>query len=234
MLTQTATNDDLAAWEEEMGQQIELQLEPRTVLGKNTKKLRRQGLLPGVIYGFNIQESTPVQVEARLFERVYHRAGNVHLVDLRVGAQGNMTRAFISAVKRDPVSHHPTHVDFRVVNLRIEITAQVPIVLTGEPQAVKDGVGLLMQSLDGLTIKVLPTEVPETFSADVSGLAEVGDTLHVKDLPLPAGVTLLTDPEEVIARITAVSVEPVEEEAATEGAEAEAAAGESAGDASAS
>jgi large subunit ribosomal protein L25 len=213
-----------------MAETISLQVEERSVTGKDSKKLRRQGLLPGVIYGFGVTESQPVQVEARTFERVYHRAGNVHLVDIQVGETGKTTRAFISAVMRDPVSHVLTHVDFRVVNLRLEVTAHVPIVLTGESPIVEEGEGLLSQTLDALTLKVLPTEVPETITVDISGLTEVGAMIHVSDLKLPAGVTLQNEPDEVVARITAATLEAAEEAAPeAEGAEgAEAGEGEAA------
>jgi large subunit ribosomal protein L25 len=206
-----------------MSETIELTVQPRTVTGKSSKKLRRQGLLPGVIYGYNVDQPQPVQVDGRTFERVYHRAGNVHLVDVHVGETGQATRAFISAVKRDPITHALTHVDFMVVNLRQETVTNVPITLTGEAPIVRAGEGLLLQNLETLAIKVLPTDVPERIEADVRNLEEVGATILVKDLPIPAGVTVLTDPEEVVARISAVTVEPEEEVAATEAAEAEAA-----------
>ncbi|MDQ2810071.1 MAG: 50S ribosomal protein L25, partial [Chloroflexota bacterium] len=162
-----------------------------------------------------------VQVDARLFERIYHRAGTVHLVDLRMSETGAPTRAFISAVKRHPITHAIAHVDFRVVNLRQETTAHVPIVLTGESPAVADNLGLLQQTLDAITVKVLPTEVPESISVDLSSLTEVGSMIHVKDLVIPAGVTLMTDGEEVVARITAPTLAEVEEP--VEAAEGEAA-----------
>jgi large subunit ribosomal protein L25 len=210
-----------------MSKTIELTVQPRTVTGKDSKKLRRQGLLPGVIYGYSI-EPQAIQIDGRTFQRVYHRAGNVHLVDVRVGETGAATRAFISEVKRDPITHALTHVDFMAVNLREETTTNVPIVLTGEAPAVRDGSGLLLQNLETLAIKVLPTDVPETLAADVTQMTEVGAMIHVRDLPIPAGVTVLTDPDEVVARISAVTVEPVEEAEATEAAEAEAAASDEA------
>jgi large subunit ribosomal protein L25 len=210
-----------------MSKTIELTVQPRTVTGKDSKKLRRQGLLPGVIYGYSIDPQA-IQIDGRTFQRVYHRAGNVHLVDVRVGETGAATRAFISEVKRDPITHALTHVDFMAVNLREETTTNVPIVLTGEAPAVRDGSGLLLQNLETLAIKVLPTDVPETLAADVTQMTEVGAMIHVRDLPIPAGVTVLTDPDEVVARISAVTVEPVEEAEATEAAEAEAAASDEA------
>jgi large subunit ribosomal protein L25 len=188
-----------------MSKTIELTVQPRTVTGKDSKKLRRQGLLPGVIYGYSI-EPQAIQIDGRTFQRVYHRAGNVHLVDVRVGETGAATRAFISEVKRDPITHALTHVDFMAVNLREETTTNVPIVLTGEAPAVRDGSGLLLQNLETLAIKVLPTDVPETLAADVTQMTEVGAMIHVRDLPIPAGVTVLTDPYEFVARISAVRV----------------------------
>ncbi len=204
-----------------MSEKIELAVQERTTIGKDTKKLRRQGLVPGVIYGFNVTDPRPVQVDARLFERIYHRAGTVHLVDLRTSETGMPTRAFISAVKRNPITHAIAHVDFRVVNLRLETTAHVPIVLTGESPAVADDLGLLLQSLEAITVRVLPTDVPESISVDISSLTEVGSMIHVKDLVIPAGVTLMTDGEEVVARITAPTL--VEEPETVEAAEGEAA-----------
>jgi large subunit ribosomal protein L25 len=106
----------------------------------------------------------------------------------------------------------------------------VPIVLTGESPIVEEGEGLLSQTLDALTLKVLPTEVPETITVDISGLTEVGAMIHVSDLKLPAGVTLQNEPDEVVARITAATLEAAEEAAPeAEGAEgAEAGEGEAA------
>jgi len=169
-----------------------------------------------------------VQVDAHTFARTYHSAGNVHLVDLHVGEGSPATRAFISSVSRDPVSHAVTHVDFHVVNLLLEITAHVPITLTGDAPAVKQDLGVLLQLLENLTVKVLPTAVPEQVEADVSALDELGAAIHAGDIPLPPGVTLITDPEEVVARISAITVVPEEEEEAAEAAEGEAAEGETA------
>lgn len=211
-----------------MSQTIKLLVESRTTVGKASKKLRRQGVLPGVIYGYNVKEPLLVQVDGRTFERVYHRAGNVHLVDLQMGETGGMTRAFIQAVKRDPVTHVLTHIDFRAVNLLEEVTTRVPILLEGEPPVVAATEGVLLQNLDGLDVKVLPTDVPESFTVDLGGLTEVGDAIYVKDIPVPTGVTVLNDLEEIVVRITATRVVAEEEEAATEAAEAEAAEGEGA------
>jgi large subunit ribosomal protein L25 len=211
-----------------MSETIELTVQPRTVIGKDSKKLRRQGLLPGVLYGYSI-EPQAVQIDGRTFQRVYHRAGNIHLVDIRVGETGAPTRAFINVVQRDPITHALIHVDFMAVNLRLETTTNVPIVLTGQAPAVRDRVGILIQNIDTVAIKVLPTDVPESLSVDVSDMTEVGSTILIKELQVPAGVTVLTDPEEVVARISAIAITEEETEAA-EAAETEAAASEEAGE----
>jgi len=209
-----------------MSQAIELQVQPREITGKASKKLRRQGLVPGVIYGFGLDAPQSVQVDSRTFDRIYSRAGNVHLVNLRTSETGPITQAFISAVKRDPIHHTISHVDFRVVNMKVEITAHVPLVLTGESPAVADGEGLLHQNIDNITVKVLPSNVPETIAVDLSVLTELGSMIHVRDLVIPAGVTLISDGDEVVARITA----PTLEEAPEAAEEPEAAEGEAEGE----
>jgi large subunit ribosomal protein L25 len=214
-----------------MSKAIELQVQTREAHGKESKKLRKQGIVPGVIYGFGMDEPQAVQVDSRLFDRIYSRAGNVHLVNLRTSETGPITQAFISAVKRDPIHHTIAHVDFRVVNMKVEITAHVPLLLTGESPAVLDGAGLLHQNMDTVAVKVLPSNVPETIAVDISTLTELGSMIHVSDLVIPDGVTLVTDGEEVVARITAPTLEEepeVAEEA--EAAEGEAAEGEAEGE----
>ena len=209
-----------------MAHSIELTVENRTILGKSVKKLRRQGILPGVIYGYRLDKPQPIQVDGRTFDRIYHRAGNIHLVNLQVGETGTVYPVMVHEVKRDPITHNLSHVDFVAVNLRVEITTHVQIVLAGVAPAVAAGDGMLLQTLETISIKVLPASVPETITVDVSGLSEVGAAVHVKDLVVPEGVTVLTDPEETVALITAIRVEAVEEAEATTAAEAETAGGD--------
>src|SRR5438045_2841453 len=119
----------------DMVETIQLTVEPRETTGKASKKLRRQGLLPGILYGYNVNTPLPIQVDGRLFERVYHRVGFVHLVDIRIGETGSTAQALVHEVERDPLTYALIHFDFKAVNPRLGITGRVPIVLTGEAPA---------------------------------------------------------------------------------------------------
>jgi len=200
----------------------ELIVEPRESTGKGSKKLRRQELVPGVVYGHRV-EAQSVQVPQRELERVYLRAGSNSLVDLKVGERAVPRKVFIHEVQRDPVSHSVQHVDFIVVNLTEEMTASVPLVIVGEAPAVDRGEGRLMQATDHVQVRALPMELPPIIEVDISGLEAVDDSIHVSDLTIPGNVTLLTSGEELVVKITELAAEEVvEEEAAAEGAEAEA------------
>ena len=217
----------------------ELAAEPREITGKASRKLRREGLIPGVVYGHNVKPQS-VQVPKKELERVYLRAGSNTLVDLTVGDGNSTNKVFIHDVQRDAVHHDLTHVDFVVVNLREEMTVNVPIVLTGEAPAVAKSEGLLLSQTEHLTVKALPMNIPPLVEADISGLDEVGKALHVSDLAIPDNVTLLTPEDELVVKIIDLPIIPVEEvaeeeeaaegEETAEGAEAAEAGGEEAGE----
>ena len=156
-------------------------------------------------------------------------------MDLTVGKDGKPEKVFIHDVQRDAVHHNLTHVDFMVVNLREEMTVNVPIVLVGEAPAVEKKEGLLLHQMEHVTVRTLPTNIPPLLEVDISGLDEVGKAIHVSDLEIPENVTLLTSEDDLIAKITDLPVEEVvevEEEAEEEAAEgAEGAEGEAEGEA---
>lgn len=212
-----------------MSQLISLQVAPRTAAGKAmAARLRREGLLPGVVYGYNVQEALPVQVDRRAFEVAYRRAGSTQLIDLQVEGGGRPTKVFVHKVTRHPVHHELTHVDFMAVNLTVRVTADVPLVFTGEAPAVKGGDALVQHLLDTVHVRALPDHLPHNVHMDLSGLTEIGQTLTVADLQLPSDVEMLTDPETPVVRIIMVQAVEEEEEEAAEAAEAAAAEAEAA------
>ncbi len=208
-----------------MSQTFSLDIATREVIGKKTEGLRRQGLLPGIVYGYHVQQPLPVQIDRREFEKVYRRAGANSLIDLHLSGTPT-TRVFVQEVTRHPVTHQLMHVDFRAVNLTLPITADVALVLVGEAPATKDD-GMVLQTLDTLHVRALPTHLPSNIEVDISGLTEIGQTIHVSDLTLPGDVEVLTDPEMAIVHISAAQLVTAEEEAA-EAAEAAEASAESA------
>jgi large subunit ribosomal protein L25 len=203
-----------------MAHTFSLEVSPRELVGKKSAILRREGLLPGIVYGYDVDQPLRVQVNRRDFERVYRRAGANSLIDLHVDSTRTI-RVFVHEVARHPVSHQLVHVDFTAVNLTEPITADIALVLVGEAPATKED-GVVLQTLDTLHVRALPTHLPSSLDVDISGLTEIGQSLHVSDLTVPADVEVLTDPEATIVHVSAVQAVPEEEEAATEAAEAEA------------
>lgn len=190
----------------------ELVVQPREISGRGGKKLRRQDLVPGTVYGHSV-EAESVQVSQRELDRVYMRAGSNSLVDLKIGDDASPRKVFIYKVQRDPVTHSLRHVDFMVVNLLEEITTSVPVVLVGEAPAVARKEGLLLHGIDHVQVRALPTDLPSLLEADISNLTAVDDAIHVSDLSIPDKVTLLTGSDELVAKITNLPVEEVVEEA---------------------
>jgi large subunit ribosomal protein L25 len=204
----------------------ELVAEPREITGKASRKVRRAGMVPAVVYGHNVT-SQSLQVPKKEFEQVYLRAGSNTLVDLKVGEGEPARKVFIHEVQRTAVSHDLTHIDFLAVNLREEMTTSVPVVLIGESPVIANNEGVLIHQTEYIQIKALPTDIPPSIEVDISVLDEIGKSIHVADLELPENVTLLTPVDDLIARVNELRIvaEEVEEE---EAAEAE---GEEAGEA---
>ena len=176
------------------------------------RALRRAGQLPAVVYGAH-QASTPIALDARAFDKVFAEAGESAIVSLE--GLGASLPTLIHEVDLDPVSHRPRHVDFYAVTKGEKVEVAVPIEFVGESPAVKAGANLV-KVLHELTVEADPMSLPHEITIDISSLTEVGQQVHAGDLKLPAGVTLVIEPEEVVALI-----QEVEEEAAEEAAPAD-------------
>ena len=187
-----------------------LEAEARKLTGRKVKTLRAAGLLPANIYGKKI-DSLAVQVKLSDFKKIYEEVGETGLVTLKVqGAKGKaQDRAvLVSNVQVHPVSDIPVHVDFRQVDLKEKVTAEVPVELTGEAPAEKGGIGTAVQYFDEIEVEALPLDLPEKFEIDISTLAEVDQAVFVKDLKYDKDkVAVKNDPEEII-----VKVEPPQKE----------------------
>jgi large subunit ribosomal protein L25 len=211
--------------------ELMLTAERRTVLGKQVKRLRREGRVPGIVYGPVVAENTPVTVDRREFERFYRANGHATLFTLRW--DGGEQTVFIREVQEDPIKRQALHVDFFAPNLLKSLRTMVPVALHNpNPEAQ----GVLTQLRTEVEVEGLPRDIPHQIDVDLSGLVNVGDAVRVGDLTLPRGITAATDPDELLAHLSAETVvepEVAEEIEAEEGepAEAEAAAepGEAAG-----
>ncbi|HEY8409403.1 MAG TPA: 50S ribosomal protein L25 [Gaiellaceae bacterium] len=211
------------------GERSKLTVARRERLGSSeTRRLRKQGLVPGVLYGRD--EPISICVEERELRRALTGAGGLHsILDVQVDGTGKSHASILKDYQVDAVRGHVTHVDLQEVRLDQPIHAAVTVQLHGGEDApgVREG-GVLSQPLRELNVQALPLEVPEHIDLDVSQMA-TGDTLRVSDVKVPDGVTLLDDPETVVATVTAPTreVEPEPEEP-LEGEEAEAEATEEA------
>jgi large subunit ribosomal protein L25 len=186
------------------------------------KALRREGLVPGVLYGRK-QENVNVRVNRRAIESVLsHSVSEQILVNLTIEDLGQTKLALIQDVQHDPLNGAILHLDFHAVSEDEVIHASVPVELVGDAAGAKQG-GLVEHLVHNLEIHCLPKDLPETISVDVTSLA-IGDALHVKELKLPAGVNTSVDGDVVVVHVT----EPrVSEASSSGGAEAApAAAGE--------
>jgi len=175
---------------------INLIVQPRDRLGTAAvRKLRRQGFIPGELYGRGFQNQH-VTVSARDFLKVLKQAGETTVI--AVDNNGEKAPALIHEVARDPMSDEVIAVDFYRVRLDEKIRAKVPIEFTGESPAVKEG-GILIKPVSEIEVEALPDKIPHSFIVDLTALAGIGQSLHVKDIKTV--VAVLTDPEAVIATV---------------------------------
>lgn len=202
-----------------MADRINLELENRTLVGKKVNRLRREGILPATVYGKGVGPLT-VQLNARGFSEAYRRAGKTTLVDLTIPGQKAQS-AFIHSLQRHPVTRAILHADFLVVDLRTEITVEVPIHLVGESELVNRGDAMLNQVLNTVDVRALPAELPPYVEVDISGLDSMDKSIHVRDIPALEKGTILTEEDELVVSLTPARVEE-EEEAVEEVEEAEA------------
>jgi large subunit ribosomal protein L25 len=205
---------------------LELTLDAREAQGKANKRLRRAGLVPGVVYGKGL-DSTPVQVDAKTFETLYRAAGRTSVVKLRVPGASRATSGIIKGVQRHPLTGRAIHVDYFLVNLRQEMDVEVPLVFTGQAPAVEQTGGTLLHNLSSVHVKALPNDIPHEIEVNVSTLVSLDVAIHVKDLSLNRDlVTVLTDPDTLVATVVPPRIEVEEEPVPVEGEELEAEAAE--------
>ncbi|GIV66529.1 MAG: 50S ribosomal protein L25 [Bellilinea sp.] len=199
-------------------EKLVIQATRRTVTGKKVGALRREGKLPGVLYGYQT-ESTPILMELRDASRILAHASSSQLITINL--DGKEFATLVREKQRDFIKGTLLHVDFQVVSLTEKIRTNVGIELTGISPAVKDYNGVIVQELDEVEVEALPQELPDKFIVDISTLAKIGDAIFVRDLNVPASIEVLNDPNEVIVIVTGAAPEISEEETVEEISEPE-------------
>ncbi|MFO7871171.1 MAG: 50S ribosomal protein L25 [Kiritimatiellia bacterium] len=202
-----------------MAEEKNLSLKKREVSGTSAcKQLRREGWLPGIVNSSD-GGSHPIQVSAHDFNLLlqHHRSESM-VLDVRIGSQ-KAKKAFIKEVQHDPVTDEVLHMDFMEISMTEKMRVDIPVSLLGEPVGVTEEGGILEHLLREVEIECLPDDLRETAELDVSGL-KLGETLYVSDIDLGPSITVLTEPEVAVARVSHPAAEEEEEEKPPEEGEA--------------
>ena len=189
---------------------LTLELQPRNTFGKKVRSLRRAGIIPVHLYGPGI-DPLSLQCESRTLIRALAQAGGSTAISIKV--DGDEHLAFVREVQWDPVRGALFHVDFLRAEVTQPVSAEVSLVLVGDSPGAREVNGTVVQQLRSLTIEALPLDMPQDLSVDLSSLTQPDGIIRAGDVPLPDNNTLLTDPENVVARIevpTAVAEPEVE------------------------
>jgi len=187
-------------------------------MGKQVKALRRQGLLPAVLYGHNV-EPIAISLNAHEASMIIPRLSSSTVITVNV--DGKPYTALVREKQRDYLKNKLLHVDFQVVSMTEKIKAEVRIDTEGVAPAVKDFNAVIVTNLNQVLVEALPGDLPEQIVVDLSSLTEIGSGIYVRDLQVPAGVEILTPGDEAIVVATGAAPEEVEEEVVEEGAEPE-------------
>jgi len=179
----------------------------RKVFGKKVKARRKRDILPGILYGPKIK-TLALEIDCKEFAKVYQEAGESSLISLEI--ERKKTPVLIHEVARDPLTAKPIHVDFYQPRLEEEVEVTVPIIFEGEALAVKDLGGTLVKNISEVKVKGLAQNLPREIKVNIESLKNFEDNILIKDLPVPEGVKILGNPEEIVASVS--PAEKVEEE----------------------
>jgi large subunit ribosomal protein L25 len=197
-----------------MATPLSLAAHQRSQLHKHVHALRRQGQVPAVLYGHNV-EPLPLVTDERTLEKVWRRAGRTHLVDLAVdGARPRKVQ--IRELQVDPRTARLLHADFFAVNLREKLSVDIPIVPVGEAPAVSEfKVGVLQQLMSTVKVECLPGDIPAQLAVDVSELRAIDDGVHLRDVHLPDGVAFAhgVEADELVLKVAPLRIAAEVEEA---------------------
>jgi len=187
---------------------MELIAQKREIVGKGVRALRDAGFVPAELYGRDF-ENMHLSISEKDFNKIFKEAGESAIVNLSIGAE--KIPVLIHDALTDPLTGRIFHIDFYRVRMDEKTEVPVEIEFVGEAQAVKEKKGILIKAIQEVEVRALPADLPHSIEIDVSGLAEIGDSIHVKDIKPMKGVEILAEPEAVIATITPIVEEVVEE-----------------------
>ncbi len=201
-------------------EQMELSVTSREILGRKVRFLRRQGITPVHLFGHNV-ESVALQCDTAQLKRVLAQTGQTKLISLKLDKARKPRNVVVREVQREPLTGELLHVDFYQVSMTEKIKVEVPIVPIGEAPALKLKENFLIQELNSLSVECLPDEIPNSVELDLASLTEVKQAIHVRDITLDEGITVLNNPEQLVVKIGTRRVEKLVEEEVEAPAEAQ-------------
>jgi large subunit ribosomal protein L25 len=180
---------------------ISLKSKVREIVGKNLNKMREEGFIPAVMYGHKIKPQN-ISVNYLDFKKVYDKAGENTVIELDLG-ESKKYNVIIHDIQLDPLSQKFSHIDFFQIRMDEEIEAEIPLEFIGESVAIKELGGMLVKTMDAITVKCLPADLPAKFEVDISKIKTFDDHILIKDLSISDKIKLMAEPETVIALVEA-------------------------------
>lgn len=203
---------------------LNLQAKERNILGKKVKKLRRDGLIPGHVFGKNIK-TEHVSVPYENFIKIFHQAGETGLIDLKIGEE-EIRPVLIRDIQKGSVKGDLLHIDFYQVNLKEKVRVPVPIVRVGEePESIHLGEAVILQPISEVEVEALPTDLVEKIEVDITPLKNIDDIITIEQLKYDREkLTINADPDEVVVKLAPAVTEEMQQLLEEQEAEAAAAA----------
>jgi large subunit ribosomal protein L25 len=184
---------------------LTLQATTRDVSGKKVRFLRRQGITPTHLFGHGL-ESLSLQCNTAELKHLIASAGTTRLINLKIDEEKHPRSVFIREIQRDEIKRQLLHVDFYQIRKMEKIKADIPIALVGEAPAMKQKGRMLAHTITSLSIECLPDKLPPQIEVDLSPLEEVEQAIYVRDITLSPDITVLTDPDQMVAKVSEVRV----------------------------
>jgi large subunit ribosomal protein L25 len=182
-------------------ERLELEASKRQVTGKKVRFLRREGITPANLYGHGVK-SVALQVDTKQMQHALAKTGKTDLIQLKIEGSKTAKNVLVRKVQENAITDELLHVDFYQVKMTEKIKTDVPLTFIGDAPVLKNKNVTLLHLLDSLHIEALPDALPHSLEVDLSNLAEIDQTIHVRDIPLSSDVTLHTDPDQMVVKIT--------------------------------
>ena len=184
---------------------LKLKASKRTVFGKSTGSLRREGITPIHVFGNGI-ESLSLQCDSNELKKLISHEGATRLIDIEIEKEKKPRSVFIREIQRDSLNGQLLHVDFYQVNKSEKMNAEIPVVFVGDSPAIRSKINIIEHLLTHIEIEAYPEKMPPHIEVDISGLIEAGDAIYVKDIVFDKDILTTADPEHIVVKVSRIKV----------------------------